>query len=80
MKPDYDVIVIGAGVVGLSSAYNLSLTSHKSLLLEQVAEFVLQAVRRNVWSFKQSFERSNFKLLFFCNTRLIKEEHWVQNV
>lgn len=48
MKPDYDVIVIGAGVVGLSSAYNLSLTSHKSLLLEQVAEFVLQAVRRNV--------------------------------
>ncbi|XP_076802861.1 peroxisomal sarcosine oxidase-like [Clavelina lepadiformis] len=32
---DYDVIVVGAGVIGLSTAYYLSKQGHKTLVLEQ---------------------------------------------
>jgi len=42
---DYDVIVVGAGVIGLSTAYHLGLKGVKCLLLEQVGKLFTLSVK-----------------------------------
>ena len=37
---EYDVVVIGAGIEGSATAYSLAKSGQKTLLLEQVSEFV----------------------------------------
>ena len=57
----YDVIVIGAGVEGLSTAYYSAKSGYKTLLVEQVNEPLLIATF--VSSIKYSFF---YKVLTFC--------------
>ena len=37
---EYDVVVVGAGIEGSATAYHLAKSGQKTLLLEQVSEFV----------------------------------------